>query len=136
MKYMLDTNIISYINTDRYGVNRAFEKHRNDQLYISAIVFAELEYGVFKSTRRKLNQDNISLMLSNITILPFDEKASFEYGALRADLERNGTVIGSNDMLIAAHAKSLDMTLVTNNMREFRRVEGLKLENWIDDIRN
>ncbi len=136
MKYMLDTNIIAYINSDRYGVNKAFERHRNDKLCLSAIALAELEYGVFKSKRVQHNQDMITLILSNMTVLPFDGRAAVEYGILRADLEQKGMVIGPNDMLIAAHARSLDMTLVTNNTREFERIEGLKVENWVEDARS
>jgi tRNA(fMet)-specific endonuclease VapC len=133
---MLDTNIIAYANNDRYGVNEAFRRHRKDTLYLSAIALAELEYGVCKSSRPQYNQNMIALILTNVTVLPFDEKASMEYGRIRAELERQGTVIGANDMLIAAHAKSRGLTLVTNNTREFERVEGLRLENWIDTVRS
>ena len=133
---MLDTNIISYVKNDRYGVNKAFERHRDDRLFISAITLAELEYGVFKSKSEKHNQEMISLMLTNIDVLSFDEDAALEYGMIRSDLERKGTPIGSNDLLIAAHARSRNMTLVTNNVREFGRVEGLNIENWIEEIRN
>lgn len=136
MKYMLDTNIIAYANNDRYGVNKAFERHKKDKLYLSAIALAELEYGVCKSKKPEYNQNMITLILSNITVLPFGVNASAEYGKIRAELERKGQVIGANDMLIAAHAKSCGLTLVTNNAREFGRIEGLKVENWIEENLN
>ncbi len=71
------------------------------------------------------------LFLSEIQVVPFDANAAREYGDIRADLEKRGLIIGGNDMLIAAHAKSLNLTLITNNQREFERVKGLKLENWL-----
>lgn len=133
---MLDTNIIAYINNDRFGVNRAFETHKSDELYISAVALAELEYGVYKSSRPMHNQDMITLILNNVEVLPFDEDAAMEYGIIRAGLEKLGKVIGANDMLIAAHARSRGLTLVTNNTREFERVEGLATENWVEAERS
>ena len=132
MKYMLDTNIIAYIRNQRpETVLRHFEKYQPDDLCISAITMAELEYGVFRSSKPEQNREALMLLLSRIAILPFDARAAMEYGRIRDDLTRKGTLIGANDLLIAVHARALSLTLITNNTREFERVEGLKIENWV-----
>ena len=91
---------------------------------------AELEYGVYKSKQKSQNQLALILFLSRIKILPFDSKAAAEYGIIRANLSQKGQLIGANDLLIAAHAKAKNLTLITNNTREFQHVKGLKLANW------
>lgn len=132
MKYMLDTNIVIYVIKHKPEfVIKKFLSLEPDDLCISAITFAEMEYGVSKSSRPEQNQAALTLFLEKITILPFDDKAGQEYGDIRADLERHGTQIEPNDMLIAAHARSQGLTLVTNHTREFERVKGLNLENWV-----
>ena len=132
MKYMLDTNIIAYIRNQRpETVLRHFTAYQPDDLCISAITMAELEYGVFRSSKPEQNREALMLLLSRIAILPFDVRAAMEYGRIRDDLTRKGTLIGANDLLIAAHACALGLTLITNNTREFERVEGLKIENWV-----
>ena len=88
-------------------------------------------YGVEKSEFIDKNKQALALFLSALNIVDFDEKAAVIYGKIRSDLERKGTVIGSQDMLIAAHAKSLNVELITNNVKEFQRVDGLKIDNWI-----
>ena len=104
---------------------------RPEDVCISSITYSELSYGVEKSEQKDRNRLALTLMLSNIEILEFDSAAAEEYGNIRARLEKSGTPIGSLDMLIAAHAKASGCTLVTNNLKEFSRVEGLKAENWV-----
>ena len=131
MKYMLDTNIIIYlVNHRSEKALKQFAKHKPGDLCISAITMAELEYGVYKSKQKSQNQLALILFLSRIKILPFDSKAATEYGIIRANLSQKGQLIGANNLLIAAHAKAKNLTLITNNTREFQRVKGLKLANW------
>ena len=131
MRYMLDTNIVAFAKNNRPEV--VLERMRRfdpGDLCVSSITLAELEYGVFNSSNPERNQLALTLFLANIEVVPCGADAAVEYGRIRADLRRKGTPIGANDLLIAAHAKSLGMTLVTNNTREFSRVEGLVLEDW------
>ena len=131
MKYMLDTNIVIYmIKKQPESVLQKLQEYDPSDFCISSITLAEMEYGIAKSTSPEKNQAALSAFLSNIDILPFDDRAAVEYGDIRASLEKKGTPIGPNDMLIAAHARSLGLTIVTNNVREFRRVDGLMLDNW------
>jgi tRNA(fMet)-specific endonuclease VapC len=131
MKYMLDTNICIYaIKHKPESVIQQFLAHNPDELCISAVTYAELMHGVEKSQAVEKNRLAISLFLSPVTILPFDNHAAEVYGEIRANLEKKGTLIGPMDMLIAGHAKAEGLILVTNNTREFVRVEGLEVENW------
>lgn len=131
MRYMLDTNIIAYAKNKRpESVLNRLMQYQPEDICISSITFAELEYGVYNSQRPAQNQLALMTFLSHIQVLPFEGEAAKEYGLIRADLTKKGNRIGANDLLIAAHAKSLNLILVTNNTREFERVEGLKLENW------
>ena len=131
MRYMLDTNICIYIIKHKpESVYKRLMKIRPEDVCISSITYSELSYGVKKSEQKDRNRLALTLMLSNIEILEFDSAAAEEYGNIRARLEKSGTPIGSLDMLIAAHAKASGCTLVTNNLKEFSRVEGLKAENW------
>ena len=131
MKFMLDTNIIAYAKNNRPAqVLERLKQQDPEDICISSITMAELEFGVYHSAKPEQNQVALMLFLSRIQIVPFDVDAAIEYGVIRADLTRKGTLIGANDLLIVAHAKALGLTLVTNNTREFERVEGLKLENW------
>ena len=98
---------------------------------ISSITFAELIHGVEKSTRPEHNLRQVEDFTSRLEVLEYDSKAAAHYGDIRADLERKGTPIGVNDLHIAGHARSEAITLVTNNLREFERVEGLRLDNWV-----
>ena len=132
MKFMLDTNIIAYAKNNRpEQVLKQFMKYKPEDLCISAITMAELEYGVCNSTKPAQNRLALLTFLSNISIVPFDAAAAREYGDIRHVLKSIGELIGANDMLIAAHARSMNLTLITNNTREFERVPDLKLENWV-----
>lgn len=132
MRYMLDTNICIYaIKNNPKSILRNLEKHDPSDICISSITYAELMYGVEKSANKDKNRLALMLLLSNIEIVEFDQKAAESYGTIRAFLESEGTVIGPYDMLIAGHALSLNCTLVTNNTREFKRIKTLNIENWI-----
>ncbi len=128
---LLDTNIcIHVINARPPAVLERFRQHRMGEIGICSVVAAELAYGVAKSGSTR-NRQALEMFLAPLVILPFDEAALWVYGDLRAELERKGTPIGSLDTMIAAHALSQQSTLVTNNTREFARVPGLALENWV-----
>ena len=132
MRYMLDKNICIYIIKHKpESVYTKLKKIQPEDVCISSITYSELSYGVEKSEQTDRNRLALTLMLSNIDIEAFDAVAAEEYGDIRARLEKAGTLIGSLDMLIAAHAKALGCTLVTNNGKEFSRVEGLRVENWV-----
>jgi len=132
MRFMLDTNIIAYAKNNRpETVLKRLMQHSPEDYCISSITLAELEFGVYNSARPEQNQLALVTFLARIKVVPFDVDTAREYGIIRADLTRKSTLIGANDLLIAAHARALDVTLVTNNTREFERVDGLKLENWV-----
>lgn len=127
---LLDTSICIYvINRKPPEVIARFRRYRAGEVGLCSVVAAELAYGVAKSGSSR-NREALELFLSPLEILPFDEPAVWVYGDLRAELERRGLTIGAMDTMIAAHALSIGATLVTNNLREFSRVEGLALENW------
>jgi tRNA(fMet)-specific endonuclease VapC len=107
-----------------------FMANKGEGICISSIVLAELEYGVCFSRATEKSRRKLISFLPLVDVLPFDGAAAVSYGEIHASLRRKGTLIGIPDMLIAAHAKALGMTIVTNNVREFERVEGLKIENW------
>ena len=126
---MLDTNICIYaIKHKPPEVIKNFLKHNPEDICVSSITYGELMHGVEKSQAVERNRAAITLFLSSISILPFDNYAAEQYGKVRAELERKGTPIGPMDMLIAGHARSERLILVTNNTREFFRVEDLDLE--------
>ena len=132
MRYMLDTNICIYaIKNKPEKVLKTLKEKMDDGICISAITLAELAHGVEKSAARDKNRAALLRFLTILTVLPFDDLAAAEYGEVCADLQRKGTPIGTMDMLIAAHAKTEGLILVTNNTREFERVGGLNLENWV-----
>jgi tRNA(fMet)-specific endonuclease VapC len=132
MKYLLDTNICIYlIKKQPASVLTRFNDHAVGDIGISSISVSELYYGVQKSQLRSQNQEALLQFLSPLVIADFDTEAAFSYGRIRAELERQGTQIGSLDTLIAGHALSLGVTLVTNNEREFFRVPRLVIENWV-----
>jgi len=131
IRYLLDTNICIYvINARPAAVLARFVEHEVDGLGISAITASELYWGVCKSGSVR-NRTTLEKFLSPLAVLDYDLGAARKYGELRAYLEQQGTPIGPLDQQIAAHALALDVTLVTNNVREFERVPGLRLENWI-----
>ena len=132
MRYMVDTNICIYLIKHKpLQVFEKLQEHNPDEICISAVTYAELVHGVEKSKAVERNRLALTILLSNIEILDFDMKAAEEYGRIRADLEKKGTPIGPLDMMIAGHAKSFGYTVVTNNVGEFKRVEGLQYENWV-----
>ncbi|HLB58092.1 MAG: twitching motility protein PilT [Gammaproteobacteria bacterium RIFCSPHIGHO2_02_FULL_42_13] len=131
MKYMLDTNICIYLIKKRpENVIDKFQSLKLGDVCFSSITLSELFYGVEKSQRKQKNTSALEKFILPLDILPFDDKAAYQYGALRAYLERKGTPIGSMDLMIAAHALSIRAILVTNNVKEFSRVPKLTLENW------
>lgn len=131
MKYMLDTNIcIFIIKHQPENVIQKFMAHDPDDICISAITYAELAHGVEKSLAKEKNRTALTVLLSEIQIVPFDDLAAQVYGMVKADLQKKGTPIGPLDTLIAAHAKALNLTLVTNNTKEFAKVDGLVLDDW------
>ncbi len=129
---LLDTNICIYlINARPQQVLARFRQHRLGEIGISSIVAAELAFGVTKSGSER-NLRALEMFLAPLELLSFDERCVWAYGRVRADLERRGEPIGALDTMIAAHALAADATLVTNNLREFSRVPGLRLENWAE----
>jgi tRNA(fMet)-specific endonuclease VapC len=129
---VLDTNICIYIiNAKPPAVLARFHQYRLGEIGLSSVVAAELAYGVAKSASER-NRRALEMFLAPLQIMPFDEKAVWIYGQLRADLERHGQSIGALDTMIAAHALSANAVLVTNNTREFDRIKGLQLENWVE----
>lgn len=129
--YMLDTNICIYlIKNNPPHVRLHFECLQPGDILLSSIVLAELMYGISKSQQKQRNLAALEMFLMPLDIVPFDAGASAKYGNIRSALEQSGQTIGGNDLLIAAHALSLDATLVSNNLKEFSRVSGLQLENW------
>jgi tRNA(fMet)-specific endonuclease VapC len=131
MEYLLDTNICIYIIKKKPMV--VFEKFKNftvGDIGISSITLAELQYGIEKSSNAEKNREALQKFLTPIEIIDYGYDATIEYGKIRTELEKKGVPIGPLDMLIASHAKSLDVILVTNNVREFERISGLKIENW------
>jgi len=133
MKYLLDTNICIYIiNEKAEKLLKAFKQYPVYEFGISSITHAELQYGVENSKKKATNQDALDEFLLPLTVLPFHGKKVVTcYGEIRTSLESRGETIGPLDMLIAAHALSLDLTIVSNNIKEFSRIPELKCENWV-----
>ena len=132
MKYMLDTNICIFIIKHKpETVIREFMKYDSGDICISSITYAELVHRVEKSEAREKNRIALTVFLSELQIVPFDDSAAQVYGVVKAELQKKGMPIGPMDTLIAAHAKALNLTLVTNNTKEFTRVNGLRLEDWV-----
>lgn len=131
MKFLLDTNICIYIikNNPPLVLNK-FKKLSPNDIAISSVTLAELRYGVEKSLHKEKNRHAFEEFILPLEIMPFDEFTTHFYGVLRAQLEKKGTLIGPLDMMIASHALSLELTLITNNTREFSRVPKLCLEDW------
>ena len=132
IRYLLDTNIcIEMIHGRSGAVLARLRRRRIGSVGISAITVAELQYGVAKSSDPERNAVALAHVVAPLEVMPFDDRAAASYGQLRADLERAGTPIGPLDMLIAAHAMALGVTLVTSNRRELARVPGLAVEDWL-----
>jgi len=130
-RYLLDTNICIYIRQKRpEEVLRRFRKLRPGEAALSVITYGELLYGAVKSKQRATALARLQEVVQLLPALSLPEAAAEAYGAIRADLESKGEMIGNNDLWIAAHARAMGLILVTNNEREFRRVGGLKVQNW------
>jgi tRNA(fMet)-specific endonuclease VapC len=131
--FLLDTNILSDLVRNPAGnVARKIAEVGEEKVCTSVIVAAELRYGALKRGSARLS-DQVEKILSALDILSFEEPSDTTYASIRADLEREGQLIGANDLFIAAHALSLGKIVVTNNEKEFTRVAGLKIENWLRD---
>jgi tRNA(fMet)-specific endonuclease VapC len=131
MLFLLDTNILIAMSKQRPGLVDRLEGVPADAILLSSVVVAEIEYGIAKSGRRQHNRRVFDTLLAGFQVVPFDAAAARLYGPIRADLEKRGRLIGSYDLLIAAHAKSVDAVLVTDNAKEFDRVAGLRTVNWL-----
>ncbi|WP_319523950.1 type II toxin-antitoxin system VapC family toxin [uncultured Desulfosarcina sp.] len=133
MRYLIDTNICIYImNNHPPEIIQKCREIGVGNIGISSITTSELQYGANKSKQVKKNLKRLEEFLNPFAIIPYDEMAFLAYGVIRADLEMKGNIIGPLDMLIAAHALSQNLILVTNNFKEFKRVKALKVENWVD----
>jgi tRNA(fMet)-specific endonuclease VapC len=132
MNYLLDTNICIYIiNKKPAAVLKRVQSKQPGQIAISSITLAELEYGVARSQHPGRNRMALLEFLFPFMILDFDQEASMVYGLIRSLLESRGRPVGPMDLLLAAQAKAHNLILVTNNEREFRRIDGLQIENWV-----
>ena len=130
--YLIDTNICVYLISGKYEqVNQRFLSIAPDQIAISAIVAAELAYGVEHSRRVQENRKRLDVFFEGVPILDWSKQTIWHYAKLKSQLRNAGTPIGELDLQIAAHALALDAVCVTNNTREFERIEGLRLENWV-----
>lgn len=132
MLYMLDTNICSYIirNKPQNIKEKLKSVEKDHTIALSTVVVSELIYCAKKKGSEKLF-DLVLSFIENFQIMDFDKNSALSYATIRVELETTGNIIGSNDLFIAAHAKGCDAILVTNNTKEFERVEGLRLENWV-----
>lgn len=130
-RYMLDTDTSSYImKRSNDAVLKRLQKVAVNDVCISVITKSELLFGIEISPRRQQDEAALNAFLTHVEVLDFPDEASFHYARIRADLKVQGTMMGANELFIAAHARSLGLTLVTNNTREFRRVRNLAIENW------
>lgn len=130
LKYMLDTNIVIYTIKNRpEQVRQAFKQHEN-QMCISAVTLGELIYGAERSGQPERNLADIEGMIARLDVAPFEAHAAEHFGQLRAELYRAGNPIGPYDMMIAGHARAIGLILITNNVKEFARVPGLRVQNW------
>lgn len=131
MIYLPDTNVwISYLNSRKSRVKEVLPQHRLEDIALCSVVKAELVFGAFRSSRRDANLKVLQALFSQMVSLPFDDSAADHYGRIRADLVARGTTIGPNDLMIAAIALTHNLVLVTNNTKEFSRVQGLHIEDW------
>ena len=131
LKYLLDTNIVIYTMKNRpQRIKRCFQQHHG-QMGISTVTIGELVFGAEHSQQTEQNLADIEALAARIEVLPFDNQAAYHFGQIRAALYRKGQPIGPYDMMIAGQARAAGLKLVTNNVKEFERVPGLLLENWI-----
>lgn len=131
MRYLLDTNILIALTKKRPGLAERLGQVPARMILLSSVVLAEIEYGIAKSTRKEHNRTIFERLLQGFQVTSFDEAAAGHYGPIRAALERRGELIGPYDLMIAAQARAENAVLVTDNVHEFKRVEGLVVENWL-----
>jgi tRNA(fMet)-specific endonuclease VapC len=130
--YMLDTDICAFVLRRSSDVLlQRIQTIPLAQQVISVVSYAELLYGVQLSSKKKANQAAVDALISHLTILEWTPGAAKHYAVIRADLKKQGNMVGANDLMIAAHARSLDAVVVTNNTKDFVRIKGLKVENWM-----
>lgn len=133
LKYLLDTNIVIYTMKNRpQQVKRRFKQHK-DQMCISSVTLGELIFGAEHSQQVERNLTDIEAIIARLEVLPFDNKAAYHFGQIRAALYNIGKPIGPYDMMIAGQTRASGLILITNNIKEFERVPGLILENWVND---
>jgi tRNA(fMet)-specific endonuclease VapC len=131
-RYMLDTNICIYLRQNRPPeVTARFRQMRHGDAALSVITYGELLYGAERSQQRTHALESLARLVSLLPVAPLPAEAADAYGEIRATLEAHGEVIGGNDLWIAAHAKAAGVILVTNNEREFKRIPGLRVQNWV-----
>ena len=131
LKYMLDTNIVIYTMKNRpQEVKKQFKRHEG-QMGVSVVTLGELVFGTEHSQQVERNLADVEALIARLEVLPFDNKAAYHFGQIRAALYNAGKPLGPYDMMIAGHARSSGLILVTNNVKEFARVPGLLLENWL-----
>jgi len=132
MKYLVDTNILIYLmNSKSLKLQNKFTRKSIEDFCVSSITVAELIYGAKKSKNIEKNLNAAIKILSPFTIIDFNSMDAFEYGDIRADLEMKGKIIGANDLLIAAQGRRMNLIVLTANTKEYERVEGLQVENWV-----
>ena len=131
LKYLLDTNIVIYVIKQRPRIALDRFNREHGHMAVSSITLAELIHGAEKSDDPSRNLAAVEDFCSRLVVLPYGDKAAWHYGSIRAALEKMGMTIGVNDLHIAGHARSEGLTLVSNNLREFERVPGLVLDNWV-----
>lgn len=130
--YMLDTDICAFVlRRSSPSLLERLQATPLVQQAMSVVTYAELLFGIQLSMKKKANQAAVDALVHHLAVLDWPQEAARHYAEIRADLKKKGTMIGSNDLLIAAHARSLDATVVTNNIKDFGRVKGLKVENWM-----
>ena len=131
LKYLLDTNMVTYTIKNRPAHVRDAFVRCEGQMAISSVTWGELIYGVERSSQPEKNLADIEAMAARLEILPLNEQAANHFGQIRAELYRVGQPIGPYDMMIAGHARALGLVLITNNAKELERVPGLRIENWV-----
>lgn len=130
LKYLLDTNIVIYTMKNRpRQVKQRFQQHHG-RMGISAVTLGELVFGAEHSQQVERNLADIEAMVARLEVLPFDDKAAYHFGQIRAELYRTGKPIGPYDLMIAGHARACSLKLITNNVKEFEKVPGLQIEDW------
>lgn len=132
LRYMLDTDICIHVLRERPASMRERFRETAGSLCISTITLSELFYGAMASAQPEVKRAKVEAFAARLEILPYDDVAADHFSDIKADLKRRGCLIGPYDLLIAAHARSLGLMLITGNLREFRRVDGLRCESWLE----